>query len=334
MSTAVYHGLPSFLESQLNESRMLRLKLASPRSHLSHSFEMAVCTVLDSDPKILSSLNSGDPLSFRYNNPAPETSPKPQLGGLSFLQTLPSVCQAPAEKQSSYVHPLVKRASSMLSDKSLELCTENLGSETGTDIIEDENNIFSRIRSDAEIGDQSRKARPKKRHVARSRKTAPKFPPPLSTMTGPDAVQVRPIRENGRLILQAVKVQPKVSCFYAERSNGRLRLRLSEHASTSSSSDLDATDNEYVGTARDDNYQADDDFECYSNNSSEGQQGPENRRESWTQGDVVSNSTVAVGGGSGSSGNVDWRGSCEESGHGNTEGLLLGRECPWMATSS
>lgn len=32
-----------------------------------------------------------------------------------------------------YVHPLVKRSQSSLSEKSLEICTENLGSETGSD---------------------------------------------------------------------------------------------------------------------------------------------------------------------------------------------------------
>ncbi|KAL0459988.1 UNVERIFIED_CONTAM: protein FAF-like, chloroplastic [Sesamum latifolium] len=32
-----------------------------------------------------------------------------------------------------YVHPLVKRSASSLSEKSLEICTESLGSETGSD---------------------------------------------------------------------------------------------------------------------------------------------------------------------------------------------------------
>uniref|UniRef100_A0A7N0VBM6 FAF domain-containing protein n=1 Tax=Kalanchoe fedtschenkoi TaxID=63787 RepID=A0A7N0VBM6_KALFE len=218
------------------------------------------------------------------------------------------------------------RAPSKLSSKSLELCTENLGSESGTDIIEDENNIFSPICFGDGSGDHSIKVHPRKSHVASSKRRAPKtFPPPLSTMTGSEAVQVRPIRENGRLMLQAVKVQPKVSCFQAERSNGRLRLRLLEHASTCSS-DLDATDNEYANPTRDDNDHAHDDFERCSNNSSEGQQEPENRREN-----VVRNSTV--GEGSSGLGNIEWQGSCKEGGDGNAEGTLLDSESFWVAAS-
>ncbi|KAL9660142.1 hypothetical protein QQ045_024953 [Rhodiola kirilowii] len=313
MSTVVYQGLPSFLDPQLNESRALRLKLASPRSHLSHSFEMAICTVLDSDSKILFSENSlyngGDPVKHKSSNPS--TGP-PQLGGLSFLQTLSTISQKPYEKQSSYFHPSVKRASSMLSDKSLELCTENLGSETGTDIIEDENNIFSSSCVHGENQDFSRKNLPRKIIAASSRKRAPKtFPPPLSTMMGSDTVQVRPIRENGRLILQAVKVQPRLSFFQADRSNGRLRLRLLETGNSCSSSDLGASEDEYIDSTRDDT--ANDDLN--NSSSSEGQQEPQ---------DMVGNS---------GSENVEWQGRSKEGGNGNTEGLLLDSESLWVATS-
>lgn len=34
-----------------------------------------------------------------------------------------------------YIHPLLKKSSSSLTDKSLEICTESLGSETGSEII-------------------------------------------------------------------------------------------------------------------------------------------------------------------------------------------------------
>ncbi|KAK3417615.1 hypothetical protein EUGRSUZ_H03564, partial [Eucalyptus grandis] len=50
------------------------------------------------------------------------------------------------------------------------------------------------------------------------------FPPPLTTIAN-DSIRVRPHREEGRLILEAVRdPQGNRPCFRAERSHGRLRL--------------------------------------------------------------------------------------------------------------
>ncbi|KAL5182188.1 Protein FANTASTIC FOUR 3 [Glycine soja] len=100
-----------------------------------------------------------------------------------------------------------------LSPKSLELCTENLGNETGCDDIITETGIelLSSSSSSSTREQKSRKAR----EAARS------FPPPLTTIRGSESIRVRPHREGGRLVLQLTKVP---SCFQAQRSPGRLRL--------------------------------------------------------------------------------------------------------------
>nr|AFK46160.1 unknown [Lotus japonicus] len=61
--------------------------------------------------------------------------------GWSFLQALTKPTSSNCNKEEDdkvYVHPTVKRSSSLLSEKSLEMCTESLGSETGVENVEDE----------------------------------------------------------------------------------------------------------------------------------------------------------------------------------------------------
>ncbi|KAH0663619.1 protein FANTASTIC FOUR 1-like [Solanum tuberosum] len=116
------------------------------------------------------------------------------------------------EKQ-VYVHPLVKRRSNTLSIKSLEMCTESLGSETGSDHISEssENNNYSRP---SKCG---------KKHTTSTNKTlVAHFPPPLTSIN--NGLQLRPHREGDRLILKATTITPPKSCFKAERLDGRLTL--------------------------------------------------------------------------------------------------------------
>ncbi|KAJ7954922.1 Fantastic four-like protein [Quillaja saponaria] len=126
--------------------------------------------------------------------------------------------------------PLMKRSSMLLSERSLELCTENLGNETGTDITEDSIDSFSSL--DSKGGNFLTSKQPKPHQVLEAKKSNSKnFPPPLTTMRGSESLQVRPLREDGRLIMQAVKVPQSITCFQAERSHGRLRLSLVEDCS-------------------------------------------------------------------------------------------------------
>ncbi|CAL0332159.1 unnamed protein product [Lupinus luteus] len=138
-----------------------------------------------------------------------------------------------------YIHPLVKKSKNALSQKSLEICTESLGSETGSDGFsseEDKGEIKQTqlqqieditlevpqyksltINSDSrvsltvmsmEILDQKPKKHKSSHHS---------FPPPISSL------HMLSHRDNGRLFLQAVFV-PSNNNFCAKREDGRLVL--------------------------------------------------------------------------------------------------------------
>lgn len=148
-----------------------------------------------------------------------------------------------------YVHPLVKKsASSLLSEKSLEVCTESLGSETGSD------GFSSYTSSEAGDVDEEKEeeqlvplAAPpqqqkqqlffsekeetvvvKNNNYSASKKLqARSFPPPLPSLARSDgpSVHMHSRRENGRLVLEAVSV-PANNFFHAQRQDGRLLLTL------------------------------------------------------------------------------------------------------------
>ncbi|KAL3505885.1 hypothetical protein ACH5RR_031267 [Cinchona calisaya] len=182
-------------------------------------------------------LKVATPKSIELNNKAIQVgenkSSNLDLGAWSFLQVLSNVSSTPnketTEKENVYVHPLTKQYSSsrILSEKSLELCTENLGSETGSDDIVDIN-ILSLSPSNSP---RSEKSWLKPQEVESSSPSPKykvnnslKFPPPLTTISGSNSLQFRPHREDGRLVIQAVETPSKRTYFQAERSHGRLRL--------------------------------------------------------------------------------------------------------------
>ena len=143
------------------------------------------------------------------------------------------------KSESVYVHPLAKRFNlTGLSEKSLELCTENLGNETGIDIIE--NNIFS-----PETGGEDLQTKwGKKTHSnsnSNSNSNSHEFPPPLTTIRETESFRVMPHRQEGRLIIAAVRTPARSPCFQAERSGGRLRLCFVE---TEESEEIDGGDEE------------------------------------------------------------------------------------------
>ncbi|CAA0828109.1 Protein FANTASTIC FOUR 3 [Striga hermonthica] len=121
-----------------------------------------------------------------------------------------------------YVHPLVRRSSSSLSTKSLEMCTESLGSETGNDIISD----FDEFSRHYAFEKPSLHPAKKNRDFAMKTKRSIDFPPPLTSISGDENVQVRAHRENGRLVIKAFNFSSARNLFRAERENGRLRLSL------------------------------------------------------------------------------------------------------------
>lgn len=109
-----------------------------------------------------------------------------------------------------YVHPLSRN--SFLSSKSLEMCTESLGSETGCGIDQS-----SHLAPAEEVKTRANKAKTKQQSIG--------FPPPLTSIGG--GVEVQTHREGGRLVIKAVASSASnCGVFQAERGNGRLRLSL------------------------------------------------------------------------------------------------------------
>nr|GMC69540.1 protein FAF-like, chloroplastic [Ipomoea batatas]GMD73635.1 protein FAF-like, chloroplastic [Ipomoea batatas] len=151
-----------------------------------------------------------------------------------------------------YVHPLVKaRTASSLSEKSLEICTESLGSETGSD-------GFS-SHSPPESGDEEEEQEEEKQDhnlqipnnsshsfeaqavkLSYSKRSAPRsFPPPLPSLAKNKAsLQVLSRRQNGRLILEAVSVPPR-DYLHAQRHDGRLLLTLVNGSASEETGDKD-----------------------------------------------------------------------------------------------
>ncbi|PPD73213.1 hypothetical protein GOBAR_DD29869 [Gossypium barbadense] len=143
-----------------------------------------------------------------------------------------------------YIHPLVKRSGSCLSEKSLEICTESLGSETGSDgfssyppsetgdVEEDRKEEGQRLRQQklASYDDEDDQPRILKYNNDVVAKKAPhhgSFPPPIPSLSRKDGASVRmeTHRDNGRLVLEAVSVPSKKN-FLAQRQDGRLVLTL------------------------------------------------------------------------------------------------------------
>ncbi|KAF7850060.1 hypothetical protein BT93_L5908 [Corymbia citriodora subsp. variegata] len=143
----------------------------------------------------------------------------------SFLHAFAHVeekCEGEGEQGAVYVHPLLQRSSSFLSDRSLEMCTESLGSETGSDVGDGEAPLLSPRGG----GDHRLAVRPARKKLSRSGS----FPPPLTSVGGSTGVQVRSRREGGRLVVEAVAVSSRCSFLQVERSHGRLRIRFSEES--------------------------------------------------------------------------------------------------------
>ncbi|KAF3560678.1 hypothetical protein DY000_02018252 [Brassica cretica] len=142
-----------------------------------------------------------------------------------------------------YVHPLMKRASS-LSEKSLEICTESLGSETG---CEGFSWHASSETGDAEIEvlnvtvtKEEEETETEVVEIEQEPITFPNytpcielprgsFPPPIRSLTSQSgsALHMKTRRDNGRLVLEAVSM-PSHNNFSAKRQDGHLLLAFAE----------------------------------------------------------------------------------------------------------
>ncbi|KAI3978365.1 hypothetical protein MKX01_013163 [Papaver californicum] len=149
--------------------------------------------------------------------------------------------QKPSSLPPPYVHPLVKQSKSCLSLKSLEICTENLGSESGSDgyphsdislcDTEEEDEEIQEV-VEEEATEQVVVEEKKKEVVAvmnyskKSSSVIRSFPPPLKSLSKPGGggIQMKTHRKDGRLILEAVSVPTSTNCFNAQRRDGRLLL--------------------------------------------------------------------------------------------------------------
>ncbi|KAI3973730.1 hypothetical protein MKX01_031150 [Papaver californicum] len=177
--------------------------------------------------------------------------------------------QKPSSLPPPYVHPLVKQSKSCLSLKSLEICTENLGSESGSDgyphsdisLSDTEEEEEEEIQEVEEEAIEQVVVEEKKKEVVLvmnySKKSslppsaAPRcFPPPLKSLSKPGGggIQMKTHRRDGRLFLEAVSLPTSQNCFNAQRQDGRLVLTFSSPVpeSKSESEDIFETDEEVV----------------------------------------------------------------------------------------
>ncbi|KAL5209456.1 hypothetical protein ABZP36_005079 [Zizania latifolia] len=138
-----------------------------------------------------------------------------------------AVKQLPA---APYVHPLVRRSSSLLSQKSLEICTESLGSENGSDGFSDADGS-----TDGSCPGSDDDSDEGAEEVAARASPPRAFPPPLPSLArrAVGAVQMRQDRRDGRLIVKAVAV-PSATLFRAQRCGGRLLLSFADTAAPAS----------------------------------------------------------------------------------------------------
>lgn len=214
MSSSVCQGLQSCLEPRPIEPRVLWLKLAPSKPTLTATTDTAPATANHQTKTIFTNtaIISGNDYSAKKSQNA-------DMGGWSFLQSL-ATTEDSAVKEPVYVHPMVKRSASLLSEKSLEMCTERLGSETGSDVSENSYEIPL-------LSPETGTGNPSKPHQnSKQMPQSNSFPPPLTSISSSSSVQMRSHREGGRLVLQAVTLPSPHSYFHAERSEGRLRLSL------------------------------------------------------------------------------------------------------------
>lgn len=216
MAAIVCHGLPSCHDSHLVESRFHTIRLPSPKPVTTQPIDLPFKTCF---------WESNNKPHFENNINKTETvDSNPKEDSWSSIQSLSKSNASKGLKETTYVHSNVKLPWHRLSPKSLELCTENLGNETGADIPEFSIDLLSSTNSTCGNSETKEQKKNYCQNLGGEKMRTKSFPPPLKSMRGSESLRVRPHRENGRLVIELTKVPSTVSCFQAERSNGRLRL--------------------------------------------------------------------------------------------------------------
>ncbi|XWS71395.1 hypothetical protein CRYUN_Cryun03dG0134600 [Craigia yunnanensis] len=178
-----------------------------------------------------------------------EENNKKELEKPDLFDIWSSIISQKAQEESSksfpppYIHPLVKRSASSLCEKSLQICTEGLGSETGSDRLSSYPPSETGDMEEDKEEDQELQQQKQERLAQLSSfdgeeprivkfnydvvKKSPhrSFPPPIPSLSHTDGASVRmkTHRDNGRLVLEAVSV-PLQNNFLAQRQDGRLIL--------------------------------------------------------------------------------------------------------------
>ena len=151
MSSSIYQALQSCLEPRLIEPRVLILKLTPSKSISSPppAEEDSDLSATHSDPPIETHLEMEENdtaviVADAEASPAASNGSGSVVGGWSILQALSGLDGRPPAKQYS--------PTMALSWKSLEMCTESLGSETGNDGSDEKITLFS---SETEVSPSS-----------------------------------------------------------------------------------------------------------------------------------------------------------------------------------
>ncbi|XWS36291.1 hypothetical protein CRYUN_Cryun20dG0073100 [Craigia yunnanensis] len=312
MSLTVCQGLQSCLEPTLVESRFLRLKLAPPETNFPGSIappKPRLTNPAPTEPKPMpyNEVKDATITNNKSNDCKPISNQSIDMGGWNFFQSLANAKDS-TDNDKVYVHPLVKRSALTLSEKSLEMCTESLGSETGSEVSDSSDDI-SLLSLETVVCNPSK---PRESLLTRKMSRSSSFPPPLTSISGSNGVQVRSHREGDRLVLQAVIIPPCHSYFHAERSEGRLRLSLLKDA-TSIFDDEDGGEEDQEEALEEDEHDEVD----YEENGVEGEVEEE---ESYWGAEVMEGNCWNVGGEIGT-GKFPRPSCCKESGRGH-KGLL------------
>ncbi|KAG2330820.1 hypothetical protein Bca52824_002000 [Brassica carinata] len=171
------------------------------------------------------------------------------MGGWSFLQSL---CEAKGivrnreveTKKPAYVYPTDQKLS--VAKLSLEMCTESLGTESGS---ETGGEISFLALEETNIPMVPLNMKPREDTYSTDRENS--FPPPLKSVKGFNhSRMVKSYTEDGRLVVQEVRVSSPPRCFVSERCEGRLRLCLSKNTLLSHCGDEEFEENGSESEAR------------------------------------------------------------------------------------
>ncbi|KAL6978519.1 hypothetical protein U1Q18_020187 [Sarracenia purpurea var. burkii] len=244
--------MQSCFEPRFVEPRVLSYKLTLPKSISSQSLFQC--------PKRPSALQNQE--EHRENPPKEEEITKNScdhnggsiyncdFGDWSFIEAFAAAvhhnCKEATENQKVYVHPLVTRFSSTLSMRSLEMCTESLGSESGSDISEISDEFSSSVLLRSHENPRSIQ-RSKPREFTKKPHRNGNFPPPLTSISGSDGVRVRSHREDGRLVIKAESAASCNSYFQAQRGGGRLRLCLMKDKQNTHNEEANEVEARFIG---------------------------------------------------------------------------------------